>query len=83
MNFIQWITVSGVLNHNDWTNHFGDKPLKNSVDLDTLPDIKQVHFVAENDKVVPRKLSEKWTRGKPMIVIKGATHNDYSETQTP
>ncbi len=77
MNFIQWVTVSGVLNHNDWTNFFGDKPLKKSVDLDTLPDIKQVHFVAEQDKVVPRKLSEKWTRGQPMIVIKGATHNDY------
>ena len=77
MNFIQWVTVSGVLNHNDWTSFFGDKPLKKSVDLDTLPDIKQVHFVAEQDKVVPRKLSEKWTRGQPMIVIKGATHNDY------
>lgn len=77
MKLTQWITVSGVLNHADWTQHFGDKPLKKSVNLESLPDIQQVHFVAEKDKVVPRKLSQKWTHGKPMIVIKNATHNKY------
>lgn len=77
INFIQWITVSGVLNHTDWTQHFGDKPLTKSMDLDSMPNIRQIHFVAENDKVVPRKLSEKWTNGHTMIVIPDASHSHF------
>lgn len=70
----RWITVAGVLNHSQWTAWFGDSPLTTSLDMDVLPQIKQTHYVAENDAVVPRELSQKWTGGA-MQVIPGAKHD--------
>ena len=78
INVIQWITIAGVLNHSDWTGYFNDTPLIHSLDLNTLPHISQVHYVAENDKIVPMTLSKKWIGENKMIVIPGATHNSIS-----
>ena len=76
INAIQWITVAGVLNHSDWTKHFGDTPLTYSLNLNTLPHISQVHYVAEHDKIVPNTLSKRWIGNNKMIVIPNATHDD-------
>ncbi len=76
INIKKWITIAGVLNHNDWTKHFNDTPLTHSLNLDTLPHISGVHYVVKNDKVVPNTLSQKWLAGQKVIVISNATHGD-------
>lgn len=75
----KWITIAGVLNHSDWTQYFGDSPLSASLDLNELPHIPQLHYVAEHDKVVPIALSRRWTGGNNLIIIPGATHNKFPE----
>lgn len=78
LNIRQWITVAGVLNHSDWTDYFGDTPLYDSVDLNTLPHVTQCHFVAETDVVVPFELSQKWTHNN-ITVIPKTRHNDLRD----
>lgn len=73
----KWITIAGVLNHHDWTNYFGDAPLTQSIDLDSLPNIPQIHYVGNQDSVVPLELSKKWIKPQDMRVIDGATHNNF------
>ena len=74
----KWITIAGVLNHDDWTQYFNDTPLIHSLNLNTLPYITQVHYVAERDKIVPNTLSQKWIGDEKMIVIPQATHDKIS-----
>lgn len=71
----QWITIAGVLNHSDWTGYFGDSPLTKSLDMNTLPRVHQVHYVAQNDKTVPYSLSAKWIGKNKMVTIPDADHN--------
>ena len=78
LNVRQWITIAGVLNHQDWTEFFGDSPLKTSLNLDGLPHVPQLHYVAENDKTVPGALSAKWTGGTNVIVVPNATHDNFN-----
>jgi len=73
----KWITVAGVLNHKKWTKYFGDAPLTESLDIDSLPDIPQVHFVGEHDKIVPYELAKQWT--KDIVLIPNATHDDFGK----
>lgn len=76
MNIQKWITIAGVLNHADWTEHFGDQPLSKSLDMCTLPRIKQLHYVAENDTTVPVALSRKWIADeRNLVVVPDAKHN--------
>lgn len=70
-----WVTVAGVLNHTDWTEYFGDSPLSDSLDLNELPRIHSLHYVAEYDEVVPRTLSQKWVGAENLIIVPGATHS--------
>ncbi|MCM1294218.1 MAG: hypothetical protein NC311_01495 [Muribaculaceae bacterium] len=74
----QWITISGVLNHHDWTEYFCDSPLTQSADLNRLPRVPQCHYVAESDIVVPRHLSQKWTNNN-IIIVPDSTHNDFGD----
>lgn len=71
----QWITIAGVLNHSDWTQYFGDTPLTHSLNLNTLPHISQVHYIAENDKTVPYQLSKQWVGKNKIVIIPDAGHN--------
>lgn len=73
----RWITVAGVLNHADWTSYFNDAPLRASMNMDELPNIDQVHYIARSDRVVPNALSWKWTNGKNLVVIENATHTKF------
>lgn len=77
INIKKWITIAGVLNHHDWTAYFGDAALDKSLDLKKLPNVPQVHYVGDKDTVVPIELSKKWIAPYEMIVIYGATHNDF------
>jgi Serine hydrolase (FSH1). len=73
----KWITVAGVLNHKEWTEFFGDKPLTKSLNLKTLPNVPQVHYAGAKDKIVPLELSKKWTKEKNLIIVPKAKHNGH------
>ena len=77
----QWITIAGVLNHADWTKYFGDTPLARSLNMNTLPHVSQVHYVAENDKTVPYSLSKKWVGKNKLVTIPDADHNTIPITE--
>lgn len=79
MNFEKWITIAGVLNHDQWTQYFGDAPLTESLDMVSLPKIPQTHFVGERDRVVPYELSKQWVDEKNIVLIPNATHDDFFE----
>ncbi len=76
INVQKWITIAGVLNHRDWTEYFGDSPLTESQNMNTLPQVLQCHYVAESDIIVPRHLSEKWTDNN-FIIVPNSAHNDF------
>ena len=73
----KWITIAGVLNHKKWTEYFGDEPLNKSLDMETLPNVNQVHFVGGRDKVVPYDLAKTWAKEKDIKLVPGATHDDF------
>lgn len=75
----KWITIAGVLNHKKWTQYFGDKPLKKSLDLDVLPSVPQVHLVGGRDKTVPYDLAKTWAKQKDIVLIESATHDDFGD----
>lgn len=75
----KWITIAGVLNHKQWTNHFGDKPLVDSLDMDNLPKVAQVHFFGDKDEVVSPVLVTKWADKKNTEIVPNATHSDFGD----
>lgn len=79
MNFEKWITIAGVLNHKKWTEYFSDKPLDESLNMETLPAIAQTHFVGERDDVVPYELAKTWADETDIKLIPKASHNDFKD----
>ena len=76
----KWITIAGVLNHADWTAYFGDTPLRESLDLKRLPDVRALHYVGADDDVVPMELSQKWIDDESQIVVvPGAGHENFAD----
>lgn len=74
----KWITIAGVLNHADWTEYFGDAPLRTSLNLGRLPDVRALHYVGADDDVVPNALSQKWIGdGGKIVVVPNAGHEDF------
>ncbi len=79
------VTVAGVLDHDAWTKHHGDTPLKGSLNpadyKEKLAKIKQVHYSGGLDKNVPSALTEKfvYALGKggnaDIIIVPNASHN--------
>lgn len=74
----KWITIAGVLNHVDWTEYFGDSALYSSMNMSGLPQVNQLHYIADGDTIVPNKLSHQWIADKNLVVIPGASHSDFS-----
>lgn len=74
INIQKWITVAGVLNHQDWTQYFGDAPLLKSENLEHLPRVPQKHYIAEHDTVVPYELSKKWLQEQEIIIVPNTNH---------
>lgn len=60
------VTVAGVLDHRAWTSHFGDTPLRYSLNpadsADILRTIPQRHFVGQRDGTVPPALTQAYAR---------------------
>ena len=77
LNVKKWITVAGVLNHSDWTEYFEDTPLAESLSLGALPNIKQTHYVAEFDDVVPIVLTQRVADGENIVIVPNARHDDF------
>lgn len=73
----KWITIAGVLNHKKWTEYFGDEPLNESLNMDTLPNVTQVHFVGGRDKVVPYDLAKTWAKEDDIKLVPNANHDDF------
>lgn len=66
---IKLITVAGNLDHRAWTTHHHISPLSNSLNpadyRKQLAEIKQVHFVGANDKIIPPFLAQQFVAGFP------------------
>ena len=77
LNVQKWITVAGVLNHKDWTEYFGDAPLTGSLNLNKLPQVSQVHYIADGDIVVPNELTRRWAKASDIVVVKNAKHDSF------
>lgn len=75
----KWVTIAGVLNHSAWTEYFNDSPLSDSIDLDELPNVPQLHYVAEYDMVVPLELTYRFANMDDIIVVQGATHGNFGD----
>ena len=73
----KWITIAGVLNHHGWTEYFGDAKLDKSLDMESLPNVPQIHYAGNKDNIVPIKLSQKWIPADKLKIISGATHNNF------
>ena len=75
----KWITVAGVLNHTKWTNDLNLPPLTDSVDLITLPNIKQIHLVGDKDDTVSYEITKSIVADSDLIIVPNATHNQGYE----
>ena len=71
----KWITIAGVLNHTKWTEKLKLPPLKNSVDLNILPNVKQIHLAGQKDKIVPAELTKEIVKKENLIIVPKASHN--------
>lgn len=79
LKFENWITIAGVLNHKKWTEYFGDEALNESLNMDALPKVSQIHFVGGRDEIVPYDLAKTWADEKDIKIIPTATHDDFKE----
>lgn len=77
----QWFTIAGVLDHDKWTQYFGDEKLDASLNLKQLPKIKQTHFVGNRDDVVPYELAKQWANEKDIVLIENATHDNFKNLE--
>ncbi len=73
------ITIAGVLDQEAWVAYQEKAPLTDSLnlkDVDTLfADIPQIHYVGEQDKVVPPALTEAFVSDPTtVVVVPKATH---------
>jgi pimeloyl-ACP methyl ester carboxylesterase len=60
------VTVAGVLDHQAWTSHFGDAPLRLSLNptdfVAQLRSLPQRHFVGQRDDTVPALVAQSYLR---------------------
>lgn len=72
----KWITLAGLLDHEAWTKKYHLYPLTNSLNLQKLPDIPQVHFIGDRDRVIPLQFMKEAAKGKRLYIISNASHNE-------
>lgn len=90
---VRLITVAGNLNHKAWTDFHRISPLIGSLNpadyRERLAKIEQVHFVGEDDTVVPQFLAYDFVADLPtssrakVIVVPGQTHGCCWESIWP
>lgn len=71
----KWITIAGLLNHKKWTDNLKLQPLNDSIDLEYLPNIPQLHLIGKKDKIISYKLTQSIVSNDTLIIISKATHN--------
>ncbi len=88
-------TVAGDLNHDMMSEYHHTTPLPHSLNpisfANKLSNVKQIHYIGNNDKIVPKKVTESFINEcdkylekqalKPVIVAINATHQKGWETQ--
>jgi len=82
---VKLITVAGNLDHQAWTDYHNISPLTGSLNpadyQASLSAIEQIHFVGENDKIIPPFLAQLFVDELPanskskVIVVPGQTHS--------
>jgi hypothetical protein len=75
----KWITVAGVLDHKKWTQYFGDADLSESLNMETLPKVQQIHFVGGRDEIVPYELAKTWANESDIKLIPNAKHSNFGD----
>ena len=75
----KWMTIAGVLNHTRWTAELNIPPLKDSQDLTRLPQVDQMHFIGDNDTVVPWQLTQSIVPKNSLVIVPNATHDSGYE----
>ena len=75
----KWITIAGLLNHTKWTENLRLPPLSDSVDLEEIPSIPQLHLIGDKDKIIPYQLSNSLIDKENLIVVPHATHDEGFE----
>ena len=63
------------MNHTKWTKDLNLPPLKDSIDLKTLPTIPQLHLIGNKDIIVSYKLTESLVNRDSLIIIPDASHD--------
>lgn len=79
----KWITLAGLLDHKAWSDYLHLYPLTDSMNLKTLPQIPQCHYLGDNDTVIPITLMQKITKGNNLHIVKNATHTNGLERIFP
>lgn len=81
INVKKIITISGNLDHKQWTEYHKVKPLTNSLNLadyrEMFLKIPQTHYVGQKDKIIPPIITLSFTDGKDTIIVPEAQHSDY------
>lgn len=79
-----FVTIAGVLDHRAWTGHFGDSPLRYSLNpadsAEQLRGIPQKHFIGQRDSMVPPSLTQAYARrarlvDTAVIIVPRADHD--------
>ena len=81
LNVKKIITIAGNLDHQNWIEYHNISPLNESLNLadyyDNFIKIPQIHYVGEDDDVIPPDLVHKFIKNNaPVIVLPNATHNN-------
>lgn len=74
------ITIAGNLDHQNWIEYHSISPLNESLNLadyyDNFIKIHQIHYVGEDDDVIPPHLVLQFIKNNAhVIIVPNATHN--------
>ena len=71
----RWITLAGVLNHTKWTQNLNLPKLSDSIELEKLPPVPQLHLIGDTDKIVSYKLTKSLVDEENLVIIPHAIHD--------
>lgn len=73
------VTIAGNLDHQAWIKEYHLQPLNGSLSLTDYHQaylaIPQIHFVGEDDEVIPPEITRKFIEGThPLVIVKDTNH---------
>ena len=88
LNITKLITIAGNLDHEAWTNYHNLPRLNESMSLNDYKNnylkFPQTHFVGEDDKIIPVKITKDFLqKDNNLIIIKNTSHNKNWEQAYP